>query len=121
MLKRRKNKVAPPPEECQLTLCVRYMSGAWTANILWYLSHQPRRFGELKQDLIGISSKVLAQRLRRLENEGLVMRRQLNTSPPSVEYSLTTLGADLQPALAVLVAVGYKIKHRRAQSDPIAA
>jgi DNA-binding HxlR family transcriptional regulator len=114
MLKRRHNKVVRPPIECPLTLCVRYMSGAWTANILWYLGHHPRRFSELKQDLDGISAKVLSQRLRRLENDGLLTRLSLNTSPPSIEYSLTDLGRELQPALAALVAVGHKIKHRRA-------
>lgn len=116
MLKRRQNKVASPPIECELTLCVRYMSGAWTANILWYLSHQPRRFSELKHDLSGISAKVLAQRLHRLEGDGLVARVPLHTSPPSVEYVLTELGRDLQPALAALVEVGHIIKQRNAAS-----
>ena len=114
MLKRRQNKVASPPNECELTLCVRYMGGTWTANILWYLSQQPRRFSELKQDLRGISAKVLSQRLHRLESDSLVVRLPLSTSPPSVEYALTELGRDLQPALAALVEVGHKIKQRKA-------
>ena len=114
MLKLRQNRVARPPIECPLTLCVRYMSGTWTANILWYLGQQPRRFTELKQDLRDISAKVLSQRLRRLAGDGLVERVPLSTSPPSIEYALTPLGRDLQPALAVLVAVGQQIKHRKA-------
>ena len=117
MLKRRQNKVVAPPNECPLTLCVRYMSGAWTANILWYLGNQPRRFSELKQDLRGVSAKVLSQRLRRLESDGLVARLPLDTTPPSIEYSLTELGRDLQPALAALVEVGHKIKHRKAAAS----
>lgn len=120
MLKHRRNKVVAPPNECPLTLCVRYMSGAWTANILWYLGNQPRRFSELKQDLRGVSAKVLSQRLRRLEGDGLVARLSLNTAPPSVEYVLTELGRDLQPALAALVEVGHKIKHRKASADRLA-
>jgi DNA-binding HxlR family transcriptional regulator len=90
------------------------MSGAWTANILWYLGHQPRRFGEVKHDLSDISAKVLSQRLRRLEADGLVARVPLSTSPPSIEYALTPLGHDLQPALAALVAVGQQIKRSKA-------
>lgn len=113
MLKRRRNKVATPPNECELTVCVRYLSGAWTANILWYLGGQPRRFSELKQDLPGISAKVLSQRLRRLESDNLVSRLPVDTTPPSVEYALTALGRDLQPALAALVEVGHKIKQRK--------
>jgi DNA-binding HxlR family transcriptional regulator len=110
MLKRRLNHVPPPPERCALALCLHYISGAWTANVLWYLGHQPRRFTELKADLPGVSSKVLTQRLRRLERDGLVQRNALHTSPPSVEYALTELGRELQPALAALVAVGHRIK-----------
>ena len=112
MLKRRLNHVAPPPAECPLTLCLRYLRGAWTANILWYLSHQPRRFMELKADLAGISAKVLTQRLSRLVNDGLIVRKLLATSPPSVEYELSDLGVELQPALQALVAVGHKLKRR---------
>jgi len=112
MLKRRLNRVLPPPPGCALSLCVRYLRGAWTANILWYLKHQPRRFSELRGDLPGISSKVLAQRLRRLEEDGLVARLRARSSPVSIEYSLTDLGLDIQPALAVLVIVGEKIKRR---------
>jgi DNA-binding HxlR family transcriptional regulator len=113
MLKLRRNKVVAPPVECPLTLCIRYMSGAWTANILWYLGDQPRRFTELKQDLRDISAKVLSQRLRRLVGDGLVARVPLSTSPPSIEYALTPLGRDLQPALIALVEVGQQIKRRK--------
>jgi DNA-binding HxlR family transcriptional regulator len=92
---------------------MRYLSGAWTANILWYLSDQPRRFSELKYDLNGVSAKVLSQRLRRLHSDGLVSRTSFNTSPPSVEYSLTELGRSLRPALGELVRIGELIKRRR--------
>ena len=119
MLKNRRNRTLRPPEECSLTICVRYLSGAWTPNILWYLSSQPRRFTELKRDLQGISGKMLTQRLRRLQKHGLVTRGVMPTSPPSVEYSLTDLGRTLQPALAALVAVGHQIKllSRRANAN----
>ncbi|HTE42249.1 MAG TPA: helix-turn-helix domain-containing protein [Steroidobacteraceae bacterium] len=118
MLKLRRNDVAPPPEGCALTLCVRFLRGAWTPNILWYLGHRSRRFSELKHDLGGISSKVLTQRLRRLEADGLIHKQRQPTSPPSVEYALTDLGRELQPALAALIAVGEKIKRAPAQNQP---
>jgi DNA-binding HxlR family transcriptional regulator len=117
MLKRRLNRVMPPPASCPLTVCLHYLRGAWTANVLWYLSRQPRRFTELKSDLAGVSSKVLTQCLRRLERDRLVQRNTLRTSPPSVEYALTELGRELQPALAALVAVGHKIKLGRRADD----
>jgi DNA-binding HxlR family transcriptional regulator len=98
-----------------LTVCLGFIRGAWTANILWYLATQPRRFTELMHDLRGVSAKVLTQRLKRLEHDGLIARRRLDTSPPSVEYALTDLGESLQPALATLVAVGHRMKMRRVQ------
>ncbi len=117
MLRRRRNKVAAPPIECSLTLCIRFLSGAWTANILWYLGRQARRFSELKADLGEISAKVLSQRLRRLENDGLVTRLPLASTPPSVEYALTEIGRELQPALEALVEVGHRIKDRKASAS----
>jgi DNA-binding HxlR family transcriptional regulator len=113
VLKRRRNKVAAPPRECALTVCLRYISGAWTPNILWYLGAEPRRFTELQHDLPGVSSKMLAARLKRLQRDGLVRRVSVPSSPPSVEYRLTDLGCALRPGLETFVAVGHKIKQRR--------
>ena len=116
MLKQRRNVSPRVPQSCVLSLCVRYLSGAWTPNILWYLSSQSRRFTELKRDLSGVSAKVLAQRLKRLQADGLVARTEVASSPPSVEYSLTDLGRALRPALESLVQVGERIKLRKRAS-----
>jgi DNA-binding HxlR family transcriptional regulator len=89
-----------------------FLSGAWTPNIIWYLSAAPRRFSELKQDLSGVSAKMLAQRLRHLTEIGVVMRHELPTSPPTVEYSLTEIGCELKPAIDAIVRVGEKLKRR---------
>jgi len=110
MIARRKNRVVKPPEHCPLGQCLSIIGGAWTPNIIWYLSSQSRRFSELKDDLQGISPKVLTQRLRKLENEGIVNRKVMPTSPPTVEYSLTELGTELKPAIEAIVAVGEKLK-----------
>nr|WP_256625644.1 helix-turn-helix domain-containing protein [Pseudomonas sp. LPB0260] len=92
------------------------MGGAWTPNIIWYLSQQPRRFSELKADIPGISAKVLTARLKKLESEGVVLRRVLPTSPPSVEYSLSSLGQELKPAIEAIVAVGHRLKDLEQQA-----
>jgi DNA-binding HxlR family transcriptional regulator len=55
---------------------------------------------------------VLSARLRELEAKGVVARRVMPTSPPSVEYELTELGRELVPALAAIVEVGRKLKSR---------
>ncbi|MGH1441415.1 MAG: winged helix-turn-helix transcriptional regulator [Cellvibrionaceae bacterium] len=110
MIKRRKNKVVPPPENCPLGECLSIIGGAWTPNIIWYLSSQPRRFSELKSDLGSISPKVLTQRLKKLEAEGVINREVMPTSPPTVEYSLTSLGNELKPAIEAIVDVGKRLK-----------
>ena len=109
----RKSRVAPPPPECPLAACLRFMSGAWTPNVIWYLRETPRRFSELKGDLAGVSAKVLATRLRELAEAGVIGRRVMDTSPPTVEYFLTPLGRKLEPALAAMVEVGHQLKRLR--------
>lgn len=109
-LKIRKNRSTPPPEPCVLTECMMIIAGAWAPNVIWHLREGPRRFSELRSDIPPVSAKVLSQRLRELETRGVVRRSVQPTSPPSVEYSLTSLGGELIPALEAIVQVGHKLK-----------
>jgi DNA-binding HxlR family transcriptional regulator len=78
--------------------------GPWTSYILWLLHTQgAQRFGALKNAMPGISAKVLTERLRMLEEAGLLVRDYKPTVPPEVSYSLSARGGDLQ---GVLNAVG---------------
>jgi len=104
----RKNKVMPPPA-CPLSEVLGLLRGAWAPNVVWLLSGEPRRFGELRHDMPKISARVLSARLRELESRGLVMRRVLDTSPPSAEYALTPLGRELLPAIDALADVGKRL------------
>src|SRR5882724_12352056 len=110
----RRNKVRSPPPACPLTQCMSLLRGAWAPNVIWYLSENPRRFGELRVDIPRISARVLSARLRELEDKGVVARRVMPTSPPSVEYELTELGRDLLPAIQAIIAVGVKLALRNA-------
>ena len=110
VLKLKKSKAEAPPNECPLTECLSLIGGAWTPNIIWYLSAGPRRFGELKVDIPKISSKVLTAKLRELESKHVLIRTVRPTSPPSVEYALTDLGQELVPALQAIVDVGHRMK-----------
>ena len=105
----RKSKVAEPPPACPLTESLALLRGAWAPNVIWYLSAEPRRFGELRHDIPRISARVLSARLRELESRGLVTRRVLDSSPPSAEYALTPLGRELLPAIEALAKVGRKL------------
>lgn len=110
-LRVRKNRVAAPPL-CPLSECMQLLRGAWAPNVIWYLSAQPRRFGELRVDIPRISARVLSARLRELEDKGVVTRSVAPTTPPSVEYALTDLGRELVPAITAIVEVGRKLKTR---------
>lgn len=74
----------------------------WTGAIVWALGEGPLRFGELAKSVPGLSDRLLSQRLRELEDEGLVEREVEPGAPVRVTYSLTEAGAGLGPALAEL-------------------
>ena len=76
----------------------------WTGAILCALTERPLRFGELVRTIPGLSDRLLSQRLRELEEEGLVEREVAPGAPVRVTYSLTEKGAGLQPAIAELKA-----------------
>jgi DNA-binding HxlR family transcriptional regulator len=117
-LKRRKNRTPTPL--CPLSECMAVLGGAWTPNIIWYLAEGPRRFSELRSDISLVSAKVMTQRLRELEERGVVARRVMPTSPPSVEYALTDDGREYLPAIRAIVDVGYRLKARAGFPSPSA-
>ena len=114
MIPRRRSRVAAP--ECPLSPCLRIVGGAWTPNVIWYLKEQPRRFTELKADLVGVSAKTLTARLRKLERDGVVYRRVIPSSPPTVEYGLSALGRKLVPAVEAIAEVGLELKRLRVRA-----
>jgi DNA-binding HxlR family transcriptional regulator len=76
----------------------------WSMLILYALEGEPQRFNALKRRLEGVTQKALTQTLRRLERNGLVARRVLDTSPVAVEYGITDLGRTLLPPFRALYA-----------------
>lgn len=71
----------------------------WSGAIVCALTERPLRFGELTKAVPGLSDRLLSQRLRELEEEGLVEREVEPGSPVHVTYSLTEAGAELRPAI----------------------
>ncbi|MFA1549583.1 winged helix-turn-helix transcriptional regulator [Actinomadura chokoriensis] len=88
--------------DCQTRLGLDLLSGTWTGVVLWSLREGPRRPGELRERIGGISQKVLTETLRRLEQNGLVTRRRYAEAPPRVEYQLTGPGRGLIEPLSAL-------------------
>ncbi|MBU2664497.1 helix-turn-helix transcriptional regulator [Actinoplanes bogorensis] len=87
---------------CPVELAVDVIGGRWRVVILARLKEGAHRYGELRRLTPGISEKMLTQRLRELEADGLVTRKDHETVPPHVEYSLTEEGRSLAPVLQAL-------------------
>jgi DNA-binding HxlR family transcriptional regulator len=87
---------------CPVELTVDVVGGRWRTVLLSHLKEGVHRYGELRRLTPGISEKMLSQRLRELEADGLISRRDLGTVPPHVEYELTDEGRTLAPVLQAL-------------------
>ncbi|WP_090109437.1 winged helix-turn-helix transcriptional regulator [Limimaricola pyoseonensis] len=79
-------------EPCAIERGMRIVGGKWTGSILWHLKDGPVRFNDLARMIGGASKKMITERLRQLEDRGLVKREVLDTSPVSVTYEITDLG-----------------------------
>ncbi|GAB2505446.1 winged helix-turn-helix transcriptional regulator [Nocardiopsis aegyptia] len=92
-----------PDQACPIAPVVDIVFSRWTTPTLWALNEYGRlRFVELQRRIGTISPKVLTQRLRRLERDGLVRRTYHAEVPPRVEYEITDLGRSLAPLFASL-------------------
>ncbi|WP_308296005.1 helix-turn-helix domain-containing protein [Streptomyces sp. ISL-96] len=88
--------------DCRARLGFDLLANTWNAVVIYALGEGPRRPGELRAEIGGISAKVLNQTLRRLEGYALVERRAYAEAPPRVEYGLTELGAGLLEPIRAL-------------------
>ena len=88
--------------DCPAAITVNLIGSKWKLLILKKLLERPWRFNELKKSLGGISSKVLADSLRALEDDGIVIRTAYSGVPSRVEYSLSELGESMRPILKVM-------------------
>lgn len=92
-----------PELACPVSPVVDIVFSRWTTPILWVLNEFGRhRFVELAQRITTITPKVLTQRLRQLERDGLVVRTYHAEVPPRVEYEISELGRSLGPLFASL-------------------
>jgi len=93
---------------CPVRATIDTLSGKWKVQAVWHLSFGPRRFGELRNVLRGVSEKVLTAQLRELEKDGVVSRVAVHSSPPKVTYSLSRSGERLVPLMEGLCEWGSK-------------
>lgn len=83
---------------------MKFIEGRWKLLILFHLfGGKVLRFSDLERAIPAFSQKMLAQQLRQLEADGIVLRTVHNQVPPKVEYRLSAWGQSLCPALDALL------------------
>lgn len=100
------------PTDCGLDVALAIMGGKWKPLILYHLRSGPRRFGDLKRAVAGISEKVLIQQLRELASADVLVRHDYGEVPPKVDYTVTPYGMTLIEALLPLCEWGVRNRTR---------
>lgn len=100
---------------CGLEAAFDVIGGKWKLLIMWQLHPEPKRFGELKRLVVGVTEKMLIQQLREMEADGLVHREAYPEIPPRVTYSLTPMGLSLKELLPPLCEWGTRHMKRIGQ------
>lgn len=95
------------PAGCPSRTVLDHITSKWGVLILVALTEGEQRWSELRRRAEGISEKMLAQTLKTLERDGLVLRKAQPVIPPHVDYSLTDRGYELTALLVPLVTWAY--------------
>jgi len=99
-MRRKKEETKEPARFCpQFHRAVELIGRRWTGAIIRAMLPGPQCFNELLTDIPGLSDRLLTERLKELETEGIVSRTVLPGPPIRVSYALTQAGNDLQPVL----------------------
>lgn len=102
-------KELPP---CPVATTVGLIGNKWKLLIIRDIISGPKRFGELRKSLEGISQKVLTDCLRSMEEDGILTRTVYPEVPPRVEYSLSELGDTMRPIINAMASWGTEYKQR---------
>ena len=88
--------------KCPYATAQSLISGKWAVLILMYLEDGPLRFNELLRKMPRMTHATLSVQLKSLEESGLIQRRQYESIPPKVEYSLTEIGQKFHPVIEAI-------------------
>ncbi len=102
---------------CPVDLTLSIIGGRWKGLVFWNLRNESKRYGELKKTLVGINDKMLSQVLKELEANGIVSRKDFETIPPKVEYSLTEEGRKLLPVMSLMEEWGNKFEYHNQETQ----
>lgn len=101
---------------CPVAITVALIGSKWKLLIIRNLRVRPWRFNELRNDLEGISQKVLTDSLRSLESDGIITRTVYPEVPPRVEYSLSELGESMRTIIDSMEAWGISYQKQTART-----
>ncbi len=101
-------KIQASDDSCPVKASLNLLGGKWTLMILFQISDNVMRYGELKRAVTGISEKMLIQELNMLVENKLVSKKAYPEIPPRVEYRLTKLGEKTLPIIEKLVEFGQE-------------
>jgi DNA-binding HxlR family transcriptional regulator len=101
-------RTSPYAQDCPIARTLDLIGDRWTLLIIRDLFLGRSRFNEFRQSTPRISPKLLSERLKRLEEEGIVERALLNGHPPRAEYRLTPKGRSLFPVLFAIGSWGFE-------------
>lgn len=106
---------------CPVEATIQLIGGKYKAVILWHLMNKTLRYSELHRLMPKATDKMLAQQLRELERDHLIIRTVYPVVPPKTEYSLTDFGKTLTPILDALCDWGddYLAKSRHTSCCPL--
>ncbi len=94
---------------CPVDLTLSVIGGRWKGLIIWTLRQEGTlRFNEIKRRLVTINDKMLAQTLKQLVEQNIIIRKSYNEIPPKVEYSLSETGKELLPIFQLMKEWGEK-------------
>ena len=88
-----------PMTDCPMTAALNAVGGKWSLICLYFLDTGTRRFNELRRLVPEVSHKVLAETLRNLEQEGLIVRTVHSLAPSHVEYEISPHGESVRPLI----------------------
>lgn len=103
------------PIRCPITSCLSVIEGHWKPIILWVLRDKPLRYKEIAEYTPDISTKVLTDQLKELEQDKLIVRNAFAEIPPRVEYALTERGRTLLPVLQSMRVWGFQYMQENPQ------
>lgn len=90
--------------ECPINKAVELFNKKWTIQLIRDMFFGKKQFKDFQEDKPNLSNKVLSQRLKEMEEKGLIEKRIINTSPVSTEYHLTEYGKKLNKVIYELAA-----------------